>query len=121
MKSTENILHDKVSKFIKENKILSDRQSGFRKLFFTSTAALDFPANILEELVNKKYVVRVLIGTVNHKILFKKIKCYSFYNQVFDWFEYYLSDWQQVTLINNVELDLFHEEMFMTVYLKDVF
>ena len=35
MKSFEKIVYQHVSEFIKENKFLSERQSGFRKLFFT--------------------------------------------------------------------------------------
>ena len=42
-------------------KFLSDRQSGFRKLFSTNTAILDVSDYILEQLDNKKYVGAVLI------------------------------------------------------------
>ena len=38
MKIFEKIVQDQVSEFIKENKFLSDRQSGFRKLFSTNTS-----------------------------------------------------------------------------------
>ena len=41
MKIFEKIVHDQVSTFIKENTFLNDRQSGFRKLFSTTTAVLD--------------------------------------------------------------------------------
>ena len=30
----------------------------------------------------------------------------------FDWFVSYLSDWQQLTLVNNVESDLLHEDVY---------
>ena len=61
MKIFEKIVHDQVSEFIKESKFLSDRQSGFRKLFSTNTAILDVSDYILEQLDNKKYVDAVLI------------------------------------------------------------
>ena len=41
MKSFEKIVHDQVSVFVKENSYLNNRQSGFRKLFSTTTAVLD--------------------------------------------------------------------------------
>ena len=107
MKIFEKIVHDQVSTFIKENTFLNDRQSGFRKLFSTTTAVLDVSENILEQLDKNNFVGAVLIDlkkafdTVDHKILLKKLWCYGFQNQSFDWFESYLTDRQQLTLVNN--------------------
>ena len=97
---------------------MNDRQSGFRKLFSTTTAVLDVSEYILEQLDNKKFVGAVLIDlkkafdTVDHKILLKKLWCYGFQNQSFEWFQSYLSDRQQLTLLNNVESDLLHEDVY---------
>ena len=91
MKFFEKIVHDQVSVFVKENSHLNDRQSGFRKLFSTTTAV------ILEEMNKNKFVGAVLIDlkkafdTVDHKILLKKLWCYGFQNQTFDWFESHLT------------------------------
>ena len=118
MKIFEKIIHDQVSEFIKVSKILSDRQSGFRKLFSTSTAAVDVSDYILEQLDNKKYVGAVLIDlkkafdTVDHKILLKKLWCYGLQDQSFLWFESYLSDRKQMTLVNNIESDLLDEDVY---------
>ena len=49
--------------------------------------------------------------TVDHKILLKKL-CYGFRNQAFDWFESYLTDKQQLTLLNNIMSDLLHEDVY---------
>ena len=82
MKIFEKIVHDQVSTFIKENTFLNDRQSGFRKLFSTTTAVLDVSENILEQLDKNNFVGAVLIDlkkafdTVDHKILLKKLWCY---------------------------------------------
>ena len=68
-------MHDQVSVFVKENSYLNDRQSGFRKLFSTTTAVLDVSEIILEEMNKNKFVGAVLIDlkkafdTVDHKIL----------------------------------------------------
>ena len=106
MKIFEKIVHDQVSTFIKENTFLNDRQSGFRKLFSTTTAVLDVSENILEQLDKNNFVGAVLsdlkkaFDTVDHKILLKKLWCYGFQTQSFDWFESYLTDRQQLTLVN---------------------
>ena len=60
MKIFEKIVHDHVSTFIKENTFLNDRQSGFRKLFSTTTAVLDVSENILEQLDKNNFVGAVL-------------------------------------------------------------
>ena len=118
MKIFEKIVHDQVSTFIKENTFLNDRQSGFRKLFSTTTAVLDVSENILEQLDKNNFVGAVLIDlkkafdTVDHKILLKKLWCYGFQNQSFDWFESYLTDRQQLTLVNNIMSDMLHEDVY---------
>ena len=118
MKIFEKIVHDQVSVFVKENSYLNDRQSGFRKLFSTTTAVLDVSEIILEEMNKNKFVGAVLIDlkkafdTVDHKILLKKLWCYGFQNQSFEWFESYLTGRQQLTLLNNVESDLLHEDAY---------
>ena len=50
--------------------------------------------------------------TVDHKILLKKLWCFGFRDVSFDWFESYLTDRQQLTLVNNVESDLLHEDVY---------
>ena len=42
----------------------------------------------------------------------KKLWCYGFQNQSFDWFESYLTDRQQLTLVNNIMSDLLHEDVY---------
>ena len=118
MKIFEKIVHDQVSEFIKESEILSDRQSGFRRLFSTSTAVLDVSDYILEQLDDKKFVGAVLIDlkkafdTVDHKILLKKLWCYGIQSQSFNWFQSYLNDRQQLTLVNNIQSDLLQEDVY---------
>ncbi len=118
MKIFEKIVHDQVSTFIKENSVIQDRQSGFRKLFSTNTAVVDVSETILEQLDQNKFVGAVLIDlkkafdTVDHKILLKKLWCHGLQDQSFEWFTSYLTDRQQLTLLNNVESDLLHEDAY---------
>ena len=47
--------------------------------------------------------------TVGHKILSKKLWCFGLRGNVFNWFESYLKERMQLTLINNTESDLFQD------------
>ena len=108
-----------------ENNFLCNRQSGFRKLYSTTTAVLDVSDFILEELDKKRFVGAVLIDlkkafdTVDHQILLKKLWCHGFQDSSFEWFQSYLSDREQLTLVNNMESALL-KRTFM-VCLKDQF
>ena len=70
------------------------------------------------ELDNKKFVCSVLIDlkkafdTVDHKILLKKLWCFGLRGNAFNWFESYLKDRMQLTLINNTESDLLQEDVY---------
>lgn len=104
-----------MTSFLTDNNILNPEQSGFRKLYSTSTAVTQVSDFILEEMGKNKYVGAVLIDlkkafdTVDHKILLKKLFCYGFRNAAFSWLESYLSDRRQVTLVNNWTSDVIAE------------
>ena len=66
---------DQVSTFIKENTFLNDRQSGFRKLFSTTTAVLDVSENILEQLDKNNFVGAILID-LKRLLILSTIKYY---------------------------------------------
>ena len=67
-------------------------------------------------LVLKRESFSVLIDlkkafdTVDHKILLKKLWCFGLRGNAFNWFESYLKDHMQLTLINNTESDLLQED-----------
>ena len=50
--------------------------------------------------------------TVDHKILLKKLWCFGLRGNAFNWFESYLKDRMQLTLINNTESDLLQEDVY---------
>ena len=50
--------------------------------------------------------------TVDHKILLKKLWCFGLRGNAFNWFEFYLMDRMQLTLINNTESDLLQEDVY---------
>ena len=118
MKIFEKLVHEQISTFICQHDYLNDRQSGFRKLFSTTTAVVDVSDFILTELNNKKFVCSVLIelkkafDTVDHKILLKKQWYFGLKGNAFNWFESYLKKRMQLTLINNTEPDLLQEDVY---------
>ena len=56
--------------------------------------------------------LKKVFDTVDHKILFKKLWCYGFQNQSFEWFKSYLTGRQKLTLLNNVESDMLQEDAY---------
>ena len=118
MKVFEKIIHKQVADFIFQHNFLNDRQSGFRKMYSTTSAVLDVSDFILKQLDENNFVGAVLIDfkkafdTVDHSILLKKLWCLGFRDVSFEWFESYLSDRYQKTLINNTESDLLQEDVY---------
>ena len=78
MKVFEKLVHEQVSSFLDNNKILSPSQSGFRYGHSTDTAVICVSDFILDELAKGNYVGAVLVDlkkafdTVDHQILLKK-------------------------------------------------
>ena len=107
MKVFEKIVHFQVSEFLERNKIISQFQSGFRNGHSTDTAVSFVSDFILEEVAKKKYVGAVLIDlkkafdTVDHMILLKKLFCFGIRDVPFDWFQSYLSDREQCTMVGD--------------------
>ena len=83
MKVFEKVVHEQVSLFLDENKILHPSQSGFRYGHSTDTAVICVSDFIFEELAKGRYVGAVLVDlkkafdTVDHQILLKKIFCHG--------------------------------------------
>ena len=50
--------------------------------------------------------------TVDHKILLKKVFCYGLRDISFDWFESYLSEREQCSVVEGVQSSLASEESY---------
>ena len=115
MKVFEKVVHSQVYDFLIDSKILSENQSGFRNSRSTDTAVICVSDFILEQLGKKKYVGAVLVDlkkafdTVDHKILLKKLFCHGFRDASFDWFESYLSDRVQCTVLEDTQSSFTNE------------
>ena len=118
MKIFEKIVHNQMIDFIIENKILQPNQSGFRHSFSTSSASLEVKEHIIDCLSKNKHVCAVLVDlakafdTVDHNILLKKLFCYGFRDQSFDWIHSYLSERKQMVLLNDTLSDPLDEMSF---------
>ena len=118
MKIFEKVVHSQVSIFLDSSNILSDSQSGFRSSRSTDTAVVCVSDFILEELGKKRYVGAVLVDlkkafdTVDHKILLKKLFCYGLRDTSFSWFESYLSDRVQCTILEDISSSFLKESPY---------
>ena len=118
MKIFEKLVYGQMISFIQINNILQPNQSGFRNKYSTSSASLEVKEHIVDCLSKNKYVCAVLVDlakafdTVDHHILLKKLFCYGFRDQAFDWLLSYLSERQQMVLLNNVLSDPLTEKSF---------
>ena len=98
--------------------ILCQHQSGFRSAHSTQTAITEVKDFILKKIETREYVGAILIDlkkafdTVDHKILLKKMFCYGFQDQSFEWIESYLSNRFQMTKFNEAMSDFVKEEIY---------
>ncbi len=106
-KIIERIAHDQLSGYLKDNSILSSTQFGFRANRSTEMALTKFTDSILEHM-DKKQVTGVVyldlkkaFDTVNHQVLMKKLKCLGVHGRTLSWFQSFLSNRSQQTVIGN--------------------
>ena len=104
-KSIEYLVHNQLSRYCEENKILSDHQYGFRKNSSTTFLIND----LMDHLYNYKDTnltpsllfldIKKAFDTVDHKLLIKKLKFYGVDGTVILWIESFLTDRYQATRV----------------------
>ena len=91
-------MHNRIVKFITEQKTLYLKQFGFRKNLTTAHAIINLIDSIENALEENKFACGVFIdlkkafSTVDHKILLKKLWHYRIRGIANDWFESYLTN-----------------------------
>ncbi len=95
-KVLEKVVHRRLYSFLEKNKILYEKQYGFRPARSTIDAITEFNADVLPSLDRKKKCVSVYLDlskafdTINHKILLMKLSHYGIRGQALEWFRSYL-------------------------------
>ena len=107
-KLIEKIVHEKLSKFLEDKNIISEKQSGFRKGFSTASAVADLTDDLFSAINTSEVSMAVFVDlkkafdSVSHDILCSKLDRLGIRGMALDWCLNYLSDRSQVVLANNV-------------------
>ena len=111
-KILEKLMHNRLMKFLTEQKILYLKQFGFRKNFSTAHPIINLIDSIENAFDQNKFACGVFIDlkkafdTVDHEILLKKLWHYGIRGIANDWFESYLPNRMEYISINGILSDL---------------
>ena len=109
-------MYNQFYKFLSDNKLLCNSQSGFRSLHSTLTALLEatnsWSLNIDNSLLNGIIFIdlKKAFDTIDHGIILRKLECYGVDQRTLRWFSSYLSDRRQKCCVNGH----LSEERFLT-------
>ena len=107
-KIIKRVVHAKVTMFLDQAEVISDKQGGFRKGFSTMSSVADLTDTLYNNINNGDVTVAALVDlrkafdTVNHGILMRKLDCYGIRGESVDWCRNYLSCRRQKTLANGI-------------------
>ena len=105
-KLLEKIIHKQLSHYLNIHNLLSDKQYGFRKGLSTTFAIFDVLKELYNNLNESEYSGCVFIDfskafdTIDHYILFQKLKLYGLDPNSLNFFESYMQNRSQRTIIN---------------------
>ena len=106
-KLLEKLIYNQVIKHLIQNKYLDPNQFGFQKNKSTITTLTEFTDDIYTAIENNNLTASIFIDftkafdRINHKILLEKLKFFAFSDPTLKFFENYLSNRTQITLVNN--------------------
>ena len=105
-KILEKVLYNRIIEFINKLNILCDNQYGFRKNHSTSLALIEFYDKVSSAFDRGEVAVGIFLDlskafdTVNHDILFDKLRHYWICGVALDWVKSYFSDRLQYVDLN---------------------
>ena len=104
-------MYSRLSKFLDKFDCLYKKQFGFRNAHSTSHALISITEEIRKALDNNEFSCGVFLDfqkafdTVNHKILIDKLHHYGVRGVTLSWFELYLTNRIQQTIVNDTVSD----------------
>ena len=103
----EKLIHQKLWKYLEENKIINENQFGFRSYHSTTHALISATEKLYKSLDNDLHSLGIFIDfskafdTVDHSILRSKLQNYGIQNNMLKLIENYLSNRQQYVSYGN--------------------
>ena len=111
-KLIEKLTYNRLIKYIENRSILHSNQFGFRSAHSTVHAITAIHEKILENVDNSKHTISIYLDlskafdSVNHSILLNKLEHYGIRGTALDFFQSYLTNRQQFTIVNGEKSDL---------------
>ena len=111
-KYLKKILCKLLTNFLQCNNVLFKYQFGFRKLYSTTLALIEFTDKVRSLVDEGNYVISIFVDitkafdTVDHEILLYKLDRYGIRGHANAFFRSYLTDRKQFTIVNGVESEL---------------
>ena len=93
----ERLMYNRLYKYLKENKIIYEKQFGFQSGYSTNDAIVQLADKTFDSFEKEQFTVGVFIDlskafdAVGHSILLEKLKLYGITDKNLAWFERYLS------------------------------
>ena len=110
-KLLEKLAHNRVSKFLNENRLLNNGQNGFRKGRSTMGTVAELTDDVLLGINNNKCTLAAFVDlkkafdTVSHEILGKKLHKFGLNLKLINWLKNYLVNRQQRCKANGITSD----------------
>ena len=111
-KILEHLIHTQTKKYVDNNNFLDVNQGGFRKNNSTTAATASVLDGIYTNINQQQITYAIFIDfkkafdSINHKILLNKLAKLGFHDQTIKWFESYLTNRTQYTVVNEMKSSL---------------